>query len=46
MTDTNRFLSDGFTKALNGQGTLNESLQSAQTQTVDALKAQGISVTQ
>ena len=44
MTDTNRFLSDGFTKALNGQGTLNEALQSAQTQTVSALKAQGVPV--
>ncbi|MEP7331002.1 MAG: sugar ABC transporter substrate-binding protein [Terracoccus sp.] len=44
MTDTNRFLSDGFTKALNGQGTLSQSLESAQTQTAAALKAQGISV--
>jgi multiple sugar transport system substrate-binding protein len=46
MTDTNRFLSDGFTKALNGQGTLSESLDSAQTQTVSALKAQGVNVAQ
>lgn len=46
MTDTNRFLSDGFTKALNGQGTLGETLKSAQTQTTDALKAQGIAVGQ
>ncbi|MEP7369254.1 MAG: sugar ABC transporter substrate-binding protein [Dermatophilaceae bacterium] len=44
MTETNRFLSDGFTKALNGQGTLGESLDAAQTQTVSALKAQGIAV--
>ncbi|MGZ4601474.1 MAG: ABC transporter substrate-binding protein [Oryzihumus sp.] len=43
MTDTNRFLSDGFTKALNGQGTLGEALKSAQTQTVSSLKSQGIS---
>ncbi|MBL8930609.1 MAG: sugar ABC transporter substrate-binding protein [Kineosporiaceae bacterium] len=46
MTDTNRFLSDGFTKALNGQGTLGESLKAAQTQTVAALKSQGIAVTE
>jgi multiple sugar transport system substrate-binding protein len=46
MTDTNRFLSDGFTKALNGQGTLGQSLESAQTQTESALKAQGIPVAQ
>ncbi|MHA3838050.1 ABC transporter substrate-binding protein [Terrabacter sp. AAH1] len=44
MTDTNRFLSDGFTKALNGQGTLGQTLDSAQTQTVSALKSQGINV--
>jgi len=44
MTDTNRFLSDGFTKALNGQGTLGATLESAQTQTAAALKAQGIAV--
>ncbi|HYN29426.1 MAG TPA: sugar ABC transporter substrate-binding protein [Dermatophilaceae bacterium] len=44
MTDTNRFLSDGFTKALNGQGTLQESLTTAQTQTKAALKSQGIKV--
>jgi len=44
MTDTYRFLSDGFTAALNGQGTLTDALTAAQTQSVDSLKAQGITV--
>lgn len=44
MTDTYRFMSDGFASALNGQGTLSEALQSAQTQTVDAMETQSIPV--
>lgn len=44
MTDTYRYMSDGFTAALNGQGTLTGALKSAQTQSVDSLKAQGITV--
>lgn len=44
MTDTYRFMSDGFSKALNGQGTLTSALDSAQTQTVASLKSQSIPV--
>ncbi len=44
MTDTYRFMSDGFTAALNGQGTLTETLGAAQRQTVEALRAQGVPV--
>lgn len=44
MTDTYRFMSDGFTAALNGQGTLGDTLGGAQRQTVDALRAQGVPV--
>ncbi len=44
MTDTYRFMSDGFTAALNGQGRLTETLGTAQRQTVDALRAQGVPV--
>lgn len=44
MTDTYTALSDGFTAALNGQGTLSDALGAAQTSSVDALRAQGIQV--
>jgi multiple sugar transport system substrate-binding protein len=44
MTDTYRYLSDGFTAALNGQGTLSDTLSSAQAQTLESLRAQGITV--
>ncbi|MCX6466265.1 MAG: sugar ABC transporter substrate-binding protein [Pseudonocardiales bacterium] len=44
MTDTYTALSDGFTAALNGQGTLSDALGAAQASSVDALRAQGIQV--
>jgi multiple sugar transport system substrate-binding protein len=44
MTDTYRYMSDGFTAALNGQGTLSDALAEAQTQTLESLRAQGIQV--
>jgi multiple sugar transport system substrate-binding protein len=44
MTDTYTALSDGFTAALNGQGTLSDALGAAQTSSLDALRAQGIQV--
>ncbi|MBC8090384.1 MAG: extracellular solute-binding protein [Pseudonocardia sp.] len=44
MTDTYTALSDGFTAALNGQGTLTDALGAAQTSSLDALRAQGIQV--
>lgn len=46
MTDTYRFMSDGFSKALNGQGTLAGALDGAQTQTISSLKAASIPVAQ
>ena len=46
MTQTYADVSDGFQKAASGQGTLLEALQSAQTKTVDALKAQSIPVSE
>ncbi len=44
MTDTYTALSDGFTAALNGDGTLSEALGAAQTSSLEALRAQGIQV--
>ena len=44
MTDTYTALSDGFTAALNGQGTLSDALGAAQASSLDALRAQGIQV--
>ena len=44
MTDTYRAMSDGFTAALNGQGTLTDALGAAQTASIDSLRAQGIQV--
>lgn len=44
MTDTYTALSDGFTAALNGDGTLSEALSAAQTSSLEALRAQGIQV--
>jgi multiple sugar transport system substrate-binding protein len=44
MTDTYTALSDGFTAALNGQGTLSDALGAAQSSSLDALRAQGIQV--
>jgi multiple sugar transport system substrate-binding protein len=44
MTDTYQAMSDGFTAALNGQGTLGDALTTAQTSSVEALRAQGIQV--
>jgi multiple sugar transport system substrate-binding protein len=44
MTDTYAALKDGIVAALSGQGTLDDATKSAQTKTVDSLKAQGISV--
>jgi multiple sugar transport system substrate-binding protein len=44
MTDTYTAMSDGFTAALNGQGTLSDALDAAQAKSVDSLKAQGVKV--
>jgi multiple sugar transport system substrate-binding protein len=44
MTDTYRAMSDGFTAALNGQGSLGDALGAAQTASVESLRAQGIQV--
>jgi len=44
MTQTYADVSDGFQKAVTGQGTLLEALESAQSSTVSALKAQSIPV--
>ena len=44
MTDTYTAMSDGFTSALNGQGTLSEALSAAQTASVESLEAQGVTV--
>jgi len=44
MTDTYRAMSDGFTAALNGQGTLSDTLGAAQTASIESLRAQGIQV--
>ena len=44
MTDTYTALSDGFTKALNGDGTLGDALTAAQSASVDSLEAQGVQV--
>jgi multiple sugar transport system substrate-binding protein len=44
MTDTYRAMSDGFTAALNGQGTLSDTLSAAQTASIESLRAQGIQV--
>ncbi len=44
MTDTYRFMSDGFSKALNGGGTLTSTLDDAQAKTVAAMKSQSIKV--
>ena len=46
MTDTYRFMQDGFSKALNGEGTLSGALDAADTSTVSSLKNQSISVSQ
>ncbi|PRY65038.1 multiple sugar transport system substrate-binding protein [Glaciihabitans tibetensis] len=44
MTQTYNDVSDGFKAAVSGTGTLSEALESAQTSTIDALKAQSIPV--
>lgn len=44
MTDTYTAMSDGFTDALNGQGTLGDALAAAQTASVESLEAQGVTV--
>jgi len=44
MTQTYNDVSDGFKGAVTGSGTLTEALQSAQSSTIDALKAQSIPV--
>lgn len=44
MTDTYTALSDGFTAALNGDGTLSDALGATQTSSLEALRAQGIQV--
>jgi multiple sugar transport system substrate-binding protein len=44
MTDTYTAMSDGFTAALNGQGTLSETLADAQQASVESLETQGVQV--
>lgn len=44
MTQTYADVSDGFKKAVTGQGTLLEALTSAQDSTISTLKAQSIPV--
>ncbi len=44
MTDTYTAMSDGFTAALNGQGTLSEALAAAQQASVESLETQGVQV--
>ncbi|MGY1697557.1 MULTISPECIES: ABC transporter substrate-binding protein [unclassified Geodermatophilus] len=44
MTDTYTAMSDGFTAALNGQGTLSEALTDAQSASVESLESQGVQV--
>ncbi len=44
MTDTYTAMSDGFTEALNGNGTLSEALTAAQQASVESLEAQGVEV--
>lgn len=46
MTDTYAALKDGIVAALSGKGALDEATQSAQTESVASLKAQGIPVTE
>ena len=46
MPETTGFLDDGLGKAWSGQGTFADALASTQQQTVDALEAQGLSVTE
>ena len=45
MTDTDTFINDGFAAAVGGHGTLHGAMVDAQTKTVDALKAKGITAT-
>ncbi|GAA4692678.1 ABC transporter substrate-binding protein [Nocardioides conyzicola] len=44
MTDTYAALADGIGKAVNGQGTLDEALTSAQDKTVETMKSQSLTV--
>jgi multiple sugar transport system substrate-binding protein len=44
MTDTYTAMSDGFTAALNGQGTLSEALTDAQEASRQSLEDQGVQV--
>ncbi len=44
MTDTYTAMSDGFTAALNGQGTLVDALTAAETASRESLEAQGVPV--
>jgi multiple sugar transport system substrate-binding protein len=44
MTDTYTAMSDGFTAALNGQGTLSETLADAQQASIESLETQGVQV--
>ena len=44
MIDTYTAMSDGFTEALNGQGTLSDALGAAQSASVESLEAQGVTV--
>jgi multiple sugar transport system substrate-binding protein len=44
MTDTYAALADGIGKAVNGQGTLDDALTSAQDKTVETMKSQSLTV--
>ena len=44
MTDTYTAMSDGFTEALNGRGSLADALEAAQGASVESLEAQGVTV--
>ncbi|MBA8817471.1 multiple sugar transport system substrate-binding protein [Microbacterium halimionae] len=46
MTQTYADVSDGFQQAVTGQGTLEDALKSAQSSTIDTLKAQSIPVSE
>ncbi|MBB2975695.1 multiple sugar transport system substrate-binding protein [Microbacterium endophyticum] len=46
MTQTYADVSDGFQKAVTGQGTLEDALKSAQSSTIDTLEAQSIPVSE